>query len=251
MMEREGMKRSFTLSNAIYSILPAILVLLLFPGCRPAKMAIPAALAPVQEMPVTGRIGIGFDRPFQFGLYTVQDVHYGWNITSGWGIIIFSQRDSKQQIEFTLSDGACMQLGRCMTNVHSNDLTFENFLDSSGTLDWNLTFNDGFACTFDSRDNKQPQWKLALTQDTDGMVMQGILTDGSTRINVKGTRNLDGSPIPLTEASGYYFTLQDQIVASVDLINAGAVRIDSSLDPEIKLALAEASSALLLYQSIE
>jgi len=247
------MKFSAISKNYIFSILPATLLLLLCSGCQPAKMAIPSALEPVQEMPVVGRIGVGFDHPFHFGQYAVKDVHYGWNVTSGWGIIIFSQRDSKQQIEFTLSAGNQNRLGRCVTNIHSNDLSFENFLNSDGTLDWNLTFNGGFACTFDAtqNDNRHGQWKLAMTQDTDAMVMRGILTDGSTRIDVRGTRNLDGSPIPLTEASGYFFTLHDQAIGSVDLINAGAVRIDSSQEPEIKHALAGAAAALLLYQSIE
>lgn len=238
--------KTYQLSRLSFPLL-ALLTPFLLAGCQPAKMALPNALVSVPEMAVVGRIGIGFDNPFHFGPYQVDQVHYGWTETTEWGVILYSQLQADQQIEFAVhSPGESGYRAQCTTGLNSSQLSFNEFL--GGTLDWGLHSQAKFACTFTQEGTGQV-WKLLMTQSSGNMAMNGVLTNGSQHIDVQGSTALAGSSLPLTEASGYIFTVNSQPVASVDVINAGAVRIDFASDPQIKLVLADASAALLLYQS--
>lgn len=234
------------LSKFSLSVL-AILASLVPAGCQQAKMAVPNALAPIQEMAVVGRIGYGFENPFHFGPYQVDQIHYGWTETSEWGVILYSQLQANQQIAFAVhAAGEPLCRAQCSTNLNSSRLSFNEFL--GGNLDWGLHSQAQFACIFTQEATGQ-LWKLLMTQSGGEMAMNGVLTNGSQRIDVRSTTALAGSSLPLTEASGYIFTADNQPVGSVDVINSGAVRIDSGSDSQLRMGLAGASAALLLYQS--
>ena len=80
--------------------------------------------------------------------------------------------------------------------------------------------------------------------------MDGLLGDGATRISVKGTRELAGGAWPLTEATGYLFYRDQDLVGAVDVVNQGAVWFEKDLADDARSAVAASASALLLHRDL-
>ncbi len=220
----------------------------LFIGCRMARMAIPEPLmTEAVEMTVEGRQKFTFKESLTFGPYRVTDVDRSWTKTSSWGGQWFSNSKAKQSYEFTLRDSNTpIWEAQCATGVDERELNFNNFL--GGQLEI-TSASIYFACAFLEKQERK-RWRLVMSQSPSEMVMDGVLTDGQTRINVKGSQKLQGSPIPLSDPTGYEFELRGHIVGAVEVINKGSVWLHPSIEPEIRSALATASSALLLYRAI-
>lgn len=240
--------------NAANALLLA-LGLICLPGCQSARMARPSGLgAQTTEWQVHGRAGFNFDGDFSFGPYLVQDVHRGWKKTTRFGIIIgkadLSRGWAKEQYEFTLkrSDGSQACVAQCAAGMDWKEADFDRFL--GGRLEMTLMPATTLAAVFDYGTNA-PAWKLAAGQKGEDMTLSGVLSDGSRTISVRGTRALEGTPIALTEASGYVFYLGQKSVGAVDVVNEGSVMADPSLPPDLRDALCAASAALLLYRELK
>ena len=220
-------------------------------ACTTAKMACPPGLsASAVEMPVTGRQGFGLSESFRFGPYDVSDVHRGWRVTTAWGIFGYGSSKSEQPFEFKLRapDNAAWQ-AHCAAGVRWNEMELNNFMDTGGSLEWGLSSHALFTCEFSPPDKKKP-WKMVMKQETQDLVMDGLLGDGATRISVKGTRELAGGAWPLTEATGYLFYRDQDLVGAVDVVNQGAVWIEKDLADDTRSAMAASASALLLYRDL-
>ena len=220
-------------------------------ACTTARMACPVELsASAVEMPVTGRQGFGLSESFRFGPYDVSDIHRGWRVTTTWGILRYGSSKSEQPFEFKLRthDNAAWQ-AHCATGVRWKEMEINNFMDTRGTLEWGLSSHALFTCEFSSPDKQEP-WKMVMKQETQDLVMDGLLGDGATRISVKGTRELAGGAWPLTEATGYLFYRDQDLVGAVDVLNQGAVWIEKDLPDDMRRAVAAAGSALLLYRDL-
>ena len=80
--------------------------------------------------------------------------------------------------------------------------------------------------------------------------MQGVVEGPKLTMKVRGTDNLEGSTIPLSEPTGYIFSITGPVsgtVGAVQVINNGLLWLPDS--PQ-QGAMAAASAALLLYQDI-
>lgn len=217
-------------------------------GCTTARMAVKQDLAgSAEEMAVEGKRIIGLNNFFQFGPYSVSDIHRGWKTTTKLGALGFGSSSSKQKSEFSLSKGSQRWLAQCATGVKWKELEMGDFLSSGGTLTSELESDTIYICQFDGPGD----WKLAMNQGTGDMVMNGVLTDGMTTINVDGTRALAGSSWPLMEPTGYHFVASGRTVGAVEIINQGAVWISESLPDPQQNAIANAAAALLLYKGLK
>jgi len=221
-------------------------------ACTTARMARPPEFsASAVEMPVTGRQGFSLSESFRFGPYHVSDVHRGWRVTTSWGILGYGSSKSEQPFEFKLRahDGAIWR-AHCASGVRWKEMEFNNFMDTGGVLEWELSSHALFTCEFSLPDGKRP-WRMVMKQETQDLVMDGLLGDGATRIFVKGTRELEGGAWPLTEATGYLFHRDQDLVGAVDVLNQGAVWMKKDLSADMRGAVAAAASALLLYRDLK
>lgn len=219
-------------------------------GCTMARMAVPPDLpASASAMPVEGKKTFSFDESFHFGTYRVEEVRRGWTRTTAWRFIGFESGKSKQTYEFILrAAGNESWTAHCATGVRWKEMEFENFLDTGGSLTWPFKSKTVFACTFEKQGKS---WKLAMGQELNDSVLNGILTDGSTVVTVEGIRALAGSSIPLGEPSGFLFRGPEGLLGAVEVINSGTVWIAGEASPEARSALACASSSLLLYRALK
>ncbi len=217
-------------------------------ACTTAKMACPPELsASAVEMPVTGRQGFGLGGSFRFGPYQVTDVHRGWRVTTAWSILGYGSSKSEQPFEFKVRDhGNAAWQAHCVVGVRWTEMELNNFMDTGGTLKWGLSSHALFTSEF-SQPNNEKRWKMVMKQETQDLVMDGLLGDGAIRISVKGTRKLAGSTWPLTEATGYLFYRDQDLVGAVDILNQGAVWIEKDLPDPMRSVLVAAASALLLH----
>ena len=220
-------------------------------ACSTAKMACPPELsASAVEMIVTGRQGFGLSESFKFGPYQVMDVHRGWRVTTAWGIFGYGSSKSEQPFEFKVHNhGKAAWQAHCAVGVRWTEMELNNFMDTGGILEWGLTSHALFTSEFLQPDKEKP-WKMVMKQETQDRVMDGLLGDGDIRISVKGTRKLAGSTWPLTEATGYLFYRDQDLVGAVDVLNQGAVWIEKDLPDPMRSVLAAAASALLLYRDL-
>lgn len=228
-----------------------VLIGVILGGCTIARMALPQSLASTTEMPVTGRQGFGFNKPLHFGNYVAADIHRGWLTRTKFGALGFAASKAKQSYWFKLKEAEAIVLeAQCATGVKSKDLELDNFLDSGGTLGVELESQTLFACTF-TQPGTEDAWRLAMSQGTGAIVLNGILTDGVTSIMVRGTRELEGGKWPLLAPTGYHFVKNGQVIGAVEVINAGAVWMLEAESEEARRAMAAAASALLLYRDIK
>ena len=227
---------------------------LLFSGCTPARMAVrPQLLSESREMKVEGRKSFSFNESFSFGPYQVTNVQRGWTKSSGWSVLYkktrFESRKAKQEYEFLMRDtDAKVWKAQCL--VGANEEILDIFPSKNIQLGLGPLADVSFVCFFQEQ-GQSNIWRLALGvyQDTGGL-LKGLLSDGSVQIRVSGTRKLANTPIPLSDPTGYEFFTETRVIASVEVINKGAVWIHLKATPEMRPVLATASAALLLYQDI-
>ena len=81
-------------------------------------------------------------------------------------------------------------------------------------------------------------------------ILKGELSDGTTTISIRGTREFAGSIFASGSPTGFEFFMNDTVIGAVEVINAGAVWIVASVEDELRSPLAVTASALLLYQDI-
>ena len=224
------------------------IALLVLAGCTTARMAVPADLESRSDAyPCVGRGGFTLSEKFSFGPYEVVDVHRGWTHRVSWSIAAYERARARQQYEFALRppSGQTWQ-GQAATGVRKQDL---KDTVAGGELTWGLTREVNFVARL-GRAGQTNAWTLALAEERGGVLLNGALTDGQTTYRVEGSRQLDGSPMPLMENAGFLIYGGTRLVAAVDVVNAGSVRFDQALKPAQREPLAATAAALLLYRDI-
>ncbi len=217
-------------------------------GCQTARMAVPADLEMNAEVfPCSGRQGFVWTEKFTFGPYAVTDVSRGWTRRFAWGVGEFEQSNTKQAYEFRMTaPGGAIWAGQAATGVKKNDL---KGMVLGGELTWGLSHALNFVIRI-GKDQAKPLWSLIMGQGSRDKLIKGALTDGATTYTVEGTDRLEGSPMPLMEASGYLISKNGRFVAAVEVINEGSVRFAAGLPAEERDLLATAASGLLLFKDI-
>jgi hypothetical protein len=219
-------------------------------GCHVAHMALPQDLqSESSELTVEGRSLLIFSKSFQFGPYQVTDVHRGWTRGEGFSIWGYSESEAEQKYEFSVneSDRTSWEV-QCATVADWSQLETKGFL--GGRLTMEFSSNRQLACTLKQEGGEKPS-KLVMSQSANETALQGIMTDGTTRIDISATHKLATTPLPMREPTGYVFNIGGSPVGAVEVINKGTVWLDNSVTPETRSALAATSAVLLLYQDIK
>ena len=224
-------------------------VLTLATGCETARMPVSASLMnAAPEAVCTGRQGFTFSEAFACGPYRVTDVDRSWTVTRSWDEIWFESSRADQHYEFALEAGDATWDGQFAVGADVDLLELERFL--GGGFEIRFLDERFLVGALRARDETDP-WRLAIGRSGDERTMAGALTRGDVVVLVEGTNRLADSPIPVSEETGYVLSMDGQEVAAVEVINDGRIWIRSSLNAELRQALAAAAAALLLYRDLE
>lgn len=233
--------------NILFYGLLLLIFISFFIGCRTARFAVPAHLkADAPEMTVEGLQRLSFKESISFGPYRVTDVDRSWTKTESWGGDWVNKSKASQTYEFALKDqsGPVCE-AQCATGVQKREMQSDDFL--WGLLDYEAT-HVNVACVFRTMPAKK-RWRMFMSQ-SDGDALNGVITDGKNKIQVRGSNKLQGSPIPLSDPTGYVFQKDSRVLGAVEVINKGAVWLHPNVKDDLRTILATASSALLLYRDI-
>jgi hypothetical protein len=248
-----AMNRSFTrLAGCLYLLFTGLSL----SGCQVAHMALPQILqGESNELTVEGRSLLFFGNSFDFAPYQVTDVNRGWTKGKGFsissGTTEFSTSEAKQKYEFSVNEsGRATWEVQCATVADWSQLETEGFFGGGFTIEFSS--NKQLVCTL-KQEGSEKLSKLIMAQSASAneTALQGIMTDGTTRIDVSATHKLDTTPLQVSTPTGYIFHIQDRPVGAVEVINKGTVWLSNSVTPEIRSALAATSAVLLLYQDIK
>ncbi|MFC2156706.1 hypothetical protein ACFLT9_02590 [Acidobacteriota bacterium] len=227
----------------------ALVTLVSASACQQARFAVPLELInKAHEMPCIGRQGFTFNESFSFGSFRVLDVDRSWTKTTGRGHFWFESSQADQNYEFSIveNDGQIWDI-QCAVSADVAKLEIETFL--GGEFEIEIDSIRSLIGVLANR-NGGDAWKLVMGKSSGADLMMGTLRRGNLWIEIDGSRMLSTTPIPISEESGYIFRRHGQILAAVEVINAGAVWIHPSVTSDLRSALAAASAALLLYRDI-
>ncbi len=223
-------------------------------GCQTAHMALPQNLqGESSELTVEGRSLLIFRDSFDFAPYHVTDFSRGWTRGKGFSMSSdtteFSSSEAKQKYEFSVNEsGRATWEVQCATGADWSQLETEGFFGGGFAIEFSS--NRQLVCTL-KQEGVDKLSRLVMAQSANESTLQGILTDGTTRIDVSATHKLDTTPLKMSEPTGYIFHIQGRPVGAVEVINKGTVWLYNSVTPETRSALAATSAVLLLYQDIK
>lgn len=219
-------------------------------GCEVAHMALPqGSQSASSELPVEGRHLLIFRNSFDFKPYQVTDIHRGWTKGSGFTIAAYSASNATQKYEFSVNEpGRATWKVQCTVGADWQRLDLENFLGKGTSVEF--SYDRKLACTMKQEGGKNFS-RLLMAQSASEIVMEGIMTDGATRIDISVTHKVDTSPLKLGAPTGYIFHIEGRFVGAVEIINSGTVWIHNSVTPETRSALAATSAVLLLHQDVK
>lgn len=222
-------------------------------GCKVAHMALPqGSQGASSELPVEGRALLIVRNSFDFEPYQVTDIHRGWTRGKGWsissGATELGSSKAKQKYEFSVSESGRAAWGvQCAAGAKWSQLETDGFLGGRFGVEFSSTRQ--LVCAL-KQEGGGKLAKLVMAQSASEMVMEGVMTDGATRIDISVTYKVDSSPLKLGDPTGYIFHIGDRFVGAVEVINKGTVWIHNSVPPETRSTLAATSAVLLMYQDI-
>jgi len=236
-----------------YALLLLAALALALSACAPARMAVPPGLkAGSAEFPVKGRTISIFEGSFSFGPYRVVKARRGWTPSQSWSgtwrFINYKVRSARQNYEFTLlpPSGPAWDC-RCTTQVDQQIVKAMG--GKYGEFSMETYGRAGYLCAFQPLDGSG-YWQISMTRPSGQTLYSGVLSGPGKRFSVQGTHALAGTSIPLSDPTGYIFSLPGRPVAAVQVINEGTVWISPALPRPQRDALAAAAAGLLLYQEL-
>ncbi len=240
-------------SLAPHTLLLLAALALTLSACTTARMALPPGLeAGRAGMPVQGLALADLKGSMAFGPYRMEGIRRGWTASQSWGgnwrFLDYRVRDARQNYEFKLlpSSGPAWDC-RCTTQVDQHLLKVMG--GEYGELEMELQGRAGYLCAFQPLDGSG-YWQVSMTRPSGQTLYSGVLSGPGKRFSVQGTHALAGTSIPLSDPTGYIFSLAGHTVGAVEVINAGAVWLPPALPSNQRHALAATAAALLLYQEI-
>ena len=223
-------------------------------GCSVAHMALPeGSRGASSELPVEGLRLLIVRNSFDFAPYQVTDVHRGWTKGSGWSISSgsseFSSSKAKQKYEFSVGESGRATWGvRCAAGAGWNKAETQGFLGGRFAVEFST--EKQLTCAL-KQEGGEKLAKLVMAQSANETAMEGIMTDGATRIDISVTHKVETSPLKLGDPTGYIFHIDGRFAGAVEVINKGTVWIHNSVPPETRSALAATSAVLLMYQDVK
>jgi len=218
-------------------------------GCRMAAMPLDPALAQGGvKMEVQGQPQWFWKDSFSFGPYRVSGKDTSWVTTTSWGWLGYSHSDAEQDLAFEIS-GPAGQGWRCRCTTRASQKMLKGILGGEVQVSWELEGNVLYVCSFLPPEQGK-RWDLALARDEAQLVLNGYLVGPGGEVRVEGTRQLEGTSIPLSEATGYRFTGDRGALGAVQLINDQVAWLARDMDKQTAQAVAAAAAALMIYKDI-
>jgi hypothetical protein len=221
-----------------------VLVMCAASGCGTAKLAVPAELDATPRLAVSGRLGWMNTQAVRFGGYAADRVDRSW--TRGGGVAIggFARDRRRQSYAFTLesSEGPPLRT-ECTANLIVKGLNAGSGitlgLDDRSRLECDILVEAG---------DTAAAWRLEL-EDDGKTPMRGTLLRGSDRYDVTGTNRVSGGALPASVTTGYHIERNGRAIAAVEVMNDGAVWLNTE-DPAERPLLAATAAALLLAEDL-
>lgn len=211
-------------------------------ACSTARMAIPPGLEgdsvsyTVTEMP-----GVFSKGDVVFGPYKATNIARSWVNSSGSGWTI---GDTRYEDKETSQDYSYQFSGKDSWN---GDCRAEKGHQEVGIVA--AGFYVDLSCTFDPLDSDASAWKFNFKGDRSDRAT-GIIDLGSKTVTVAAIDRVEGSPFKLGYNTGYYFHLNEKVLAAVDTVsNKGPVWMNQSLTQEERDKIAMVAVAFLLNQT--
>lgn len=225
-----------------------VLVCLLVWSCEPAMMRVDDILkTDAERMDVSGKQGWQFNQVIRFGEFHTSEVKGGWQ--TGYDIhFVLDFKKAEEKFSFSQFDGSdtkarvfCigtlnmsevgLRKSRISVPLDVEDLFHAQIFLESDTLGWDLLLYNPNEIMFEAS-------------------AKGELKKKEQAIVIQPVRDLEkGSLGP--QIVGYLFIDRGAPVCAVQILNNGIVWMRSGLDPELRLVLAAASSALMLRDDLD
>ena len=220
-----------------YLRLVPLVVLSLAPlGCAVARMQVPAELSAVEVWPVTGVNPRVWNRPVSFGPWRTAAVREPGTFGRGFEGTGVRATSSHRPYRFALpgpngddSEVACL----------TRDFTIER-----GSFAADLTEIGGpkLACTIRSAGSDSP---ATLVLGRRGTGYRGALMTTTDAYSIRSVHRIEGSSFTTPDPVGYTIEWKGSVIAAVEVLDRGYVRIASPHDDTPLLAATAA--ALLLF----
>lgn len=225
---------------------PLTLLCVLLPlalgACQTAQMQLPQTLAAAQRMPVEGRQGWKLNERLHFGPFEAHDVRRSWTRGRDGRILVVSGSRRDQRYSFVLREGgqdhwrAECQAGLAVVSI------------DAGVVEIEPTNRSALDCRMQSLREPAEYWQLVLAESRE-RPLSGTMRGRETTLEVKGTNRFErGLPTQMT--TGYEIADAQRTLAAVEVVNSGAVWLQSDLDPARRNVLSAAAAALLLLEDL-
>lgn len=245
------MKTNFKLSvkTLLFNAIFASLLI----SCRTAQVAVDSGLNTNTEVfDVKGRQGSQIGQTIYYGAYKTSKVKRGWTFSYRIPFIATFQ-GAKEKLSFSQFDsqGNSAEIAvvsrfreteyEPIKDHFSVSLKYKNYFAGGVQLNQGSEFWEFIVHSVDGASRTLSQNPTA-----------GFIRNGSTKIEITGIRELEGSSALLTrnDVYGYEFRRDGNILGAVSTINNGKVWFKKDLSTETKLVLASVSSALMLRNDV-
>jgi hypothetical protein len=203
---------------------------------------------PVEGRPIMRMNLLGKEKGFRFGQYQLQDIQRGWT----------NRENTKDAFWLKLSEAHQRYFFFVQDTVQQKTwAVLAAALHKSASVE----VGEGVSVLENERETLQAQfkseesgvWQLALADPGNYMQrvhFQGSLGNGRQNIELQPIYKWKGMSIPSGDNLGYEFSVNGEILATVQTSNTGKVWLRQGLSPDMQMVLASACSSLLLYDKL-
>ena len=171
-----------------------------------------------------------------FGPYRATNISRSLATTTGIAILGFGKEDSDQDYSYQFN-GKSSWKGECKARKGHKEVG----IVAAG-------FYVDLSCTFAPAEGGASEWSFSFKGDRSDRAT-GAINLGSKRVTIKPVDKMEGSPFKLSFNTGYYFYLDETIIAAVDVVSKeGPVWFNNSLSQEERDKIGMVAAAFLLNQ---
>jgi hypothetical protein len=225
------------------SLFALMLAAMAVSGCAATSMNIEADLAESEILTVRGRHGFIFKQRLRFGTYDTQGLRRSWTHGSDVSVLGYHRERRRQTYRYIFRE-AGIPLYEVGCEARYRRTTFELFV-----IEMDEQNRQTLQCRIASVDDPEDTWWLELAEDH-GHPMQGALTRGDLLFEVVGTNRFANSRWRTWDATGYHVMDGETALASIEVVNQGAVRLNRVLSADGIDVISAVASAVLLYRDL-
>ncbi|GAA4310974.1 hypothetical protein [Nibribacter koreensis] len=229
--------------------------LLMAAGCSVPDMQISqsfkekATELPVEGRPVMRMSLLGKEKGFRFGPYQLQDIKRGWTRRTDEQDAFWRKvSEAYQRYTFAVQDTAQQKTWYVLAAALHSSSAVEVGGGLSASLDKQREF---LQAQFQSPTSGV--WQLALADPGNYMQrlnFKGSLSNGKEEIEIQPIYKWQRKSFPSDKNLGYEFSVNGEILATVQTMNTGKVWLKQGLSPDMQMVLASACGSLLLYDKL-